>query len=424
MGGISRFLVCAGWLQDTPVIGNCFVNRIRGSENISFEYDRTWLAKHSGFVLDPELSSDTGRQYPSAGRQTFGFLSDTAPDRWGRKLMDRWERLDAAAENRPVRKLLESDYMLGVHDGGRTGGLRFCEGDERDRTIFLSDREALAAPPVAQLRLLQDAAWNLEQDNTDERKWLQTLVEPGSSLGGARPKANVIDADGSMWIAKFPSRKDDVNVGGWEMVLHDLAALCEIRVPPARLERLSDLGDTFLVRRFDRFLENGKLRRRHFASAMTMLQETDGSENVVSYLDLLGLLEMTGTDVVSEAEELWKRLVFNLCVSNTDDHLKNHGFLLTEEERWQLSPAYDMNPETDRHHLSLHIDFDTDDMDLRLALDTADYYRLSRERAKEIIRRMQDTISRNWTYLAGKYRIAGNEQRRMAPAFAECERIL
>lgn len=432
LGRTDYFTVIAGWLQGEPVIGECFIDEARGTEVISFEYDRNWVASHPNLLLDPDLLPMPGRQYVPRGKFSFGFLSDAAPDRWGRKLQDRRELLDARAEHRTARKLMESDYLLGVHDGGRMGGLRF-----RDKAgNYLSDRENLAAPPITELRKLQDAVYFYENNTEkDEEKWFRSLLEPGSSLGGARPKANVLEPGGSMWIAKFPSRNDVFDVGAWEMVAHDLSALCGVKVPPARLERFSEGGSTYLVRRFDRVqgAESSAsdpdgvstLKRQHFASAMNLLGETDGSAALHSYLDLVGILESSGGATLEDVQQLWKRLVLSICISNTDDHLRNHGFLLDpEKDTWRLSPAYDVNPDPEKAWLSLAIDFDDPSKDLRLALDVSDYFRFTADEARETAMEIQTIVRKNWQFLAGKYSVSRSEQERMAPAFSECERQL
>lgn len=452
MGRADHFTVTAGWLPGEPEIGSCFVDKARGTEVISFEYDTKWIAAHPNLVLDPDLLSMPGRQYVPRGKPSFGFLSDAAPDRWGRKLQDRRELLDAREEHRTARKLMESDYLLGVHDGGRMGGLRFCD----DAGNFLSDRRTLAAPPITELRKLQDAVFSYENNSgKEEEKWIRSLMEPGSSLGGARPKANVLDPAGNMWIAKFPSRHDDFDVGAWEMTVHDLSSLCGIVVPPARLERFSERGGTYLVRRFDRtgseargvrpdrpghqaFArtdseslsgsrsdEASSPLRLHFASAMNLLGETDGSSVPHSYLDLVGVLESCGGSAPKDVRQLWRRLVFSICVSNADDHLRNHGFLLdSQSDTWHLSPAYDVNPDPEKAWLSLSIDFDDPSRDLRLALAVSDYFRFAAEEARQTAAQIQAAVRKNWRLLAGKYSISRAEQEKMSPAFSECERQL
>lgn len=411
----GRIEVCAGWLKDTPVIGFCNIERARGSEVISFEFRKDWLARNPGLLLDPELMNVTGRQYPVKGKPCFGFLSDSAPDRWGRKLMDRRELLDAGLEKRAKRKLLESDYFLGVHDRGRIGGLRFRNAEG----VFLSDRTELEAPPMTELRKLEHASLEMEKNKGDINQWVRTLIAPGSSLGGARPKANVIDSDGSIWIAKFPSGMDTINAGAWEMVAHDLAVKCGLDVPAAKLMKLSENGSTFLTKRFDRVTDKTGMKRVHFASAMTMLGEQDGSTTQHSYLDLLSFLEENSGRPEKDCRELWKRIVFNLCITNADDHLRNHGFLL-RDNMWTLSPAYDLNPAYDQEQLSLAVNFDDPSRNLENAIEVAEYFRLNKDEAKTMARDMQSMVKKQWRYLAKKYGITKAEQDRMEPAFSCC----
>lgn len=413
MNNPNQYELCAGWLPNNPVIGSMYVERTRGAEVISFEYDLTWLKTHPNLILDPDIIPSIGRQYPSGGRSSFGFLDDISPDRWGRRLIERRERLDAVTEHRPVRTLLGSDFLLEVHDGGRLGGIRI-----RQNGLYLSNREDLAAPPMEYLRKLQDAAWNYENHSSDEDKWIRMLIAPGSSLGGARPKANLKDADGSIWIAKFPSRHDEINIGAWEMVTHDLAKICGLDVPEAAICRLSENGSTFLTKRFDRDGES----RIHFASAMTMLSETDNSEKVRSYLDIADTLDRYGCSPQSDSKQLFRRVLFNILVSNTDDHLRNHGFLLQPNDTWKLSPAYDINPSLDKDHLSLTIDGQSCEKDISLVIATADYYGYTKSEAEELAQTMQNVISQNWRLLAEKYALSRSEREYMAPAFAEAER--
>ncbi|MCR4746802.1 MAG: type II toxin-antitoxin system HipA family toxin [Lachnospiraceae bacterium] len=401
--------VHAGWMEPAEKIGEIFIENTRGKEIISFSYNESWLINHSDFILDPDIYHVIGRQYVPDGKACFGFLSDSAPDRWGRRLMDRRERIDAKKENRPRRKLLESDYIFGVNDFGRTGALRHYDPI---RKIYVSERDILAAPPITELRRLEQASLNMEQSNDpDEEKWFMDLIEPGSSLGGARPKANVIDEKGNIWIAKFPSRNDDYNVGAWEMVMHDLQKLCGISIPDAQLLNISDAGSTFLVRRFDRN-EGGRI---HFASAMTMLGETDNSTNEIGYTDIAGVIETICVEPKKDLHELWDRMVFNICVSNTDDHLRNHGFLY-HNGGWQLSPAYDVNPCPDNDRMSLLIG-DDNLKNLDEALRISEYFRYSLESAGTRMNEIHDIILDNWRTLAKKYNISVFEQKRMENAF-------
>ncbi len=333
--------VYENWRGEAPtLLGRLRCGFVRGQETFSFEYDPAWLTSaESSFSLDPDLALYRGRQYVPLNKQLFGLFSDSCPDRWGRLLMKRKEAIDARKEDRKPRKLTEGDFLLGVYDESRMGALRFSleEGGE-----FLSNDKAFATPPWVNLRTLENASIAFENDESGlNEKWLRELLAPGSSLGGARPKATVQATDGALWIAKFPSKHDEYNSGAWEKVVHDLARLCGLDVPESKLETFSKTGSTFLVKRFDR---NGS-RRIHFASAMTLLGKTDGASAAdgSSYLDLAAFIRANGASPRQDLVELWKRIVFSMAVSNTDDHLRNHGFLLTPTG-WRLAPLYDVNP--------------------------------------------------------------------------------
>jgi serine/threonine-protein kinase HipA len=282
----------------------------------------------------------------------------------------------------------------------------------------LSDDKETAAPPWATLRALEEASRQFEKDeNTMEEKWLKQLIRPGSSLGGARPKATVQAVDGSLWIAKFPSKHDDNNTGAWEKVVHDLARMCGLDVPESRLETFSKLGSTFLVKRFDR---DGS-RRIHFASAMTMLGKVDGAsaDDGTSYLELVSFLRSNGASPKKDLVELWKRIVFNMAVSNTDDHLRNHGFILTQTG-WRLSPLYDVNPIPYGEYLALNVSEDDSSIDFDLAIETAEYYGISRKEAEKIVKEISATVRENWERIATSYGISRGSIEKMRPAFSAC----
>ena len=269
---MDNIYVYAGWLEDT-LIGVVHTLHSNGKETVSFEYSEEWVRAYIDVFLDPDLVSFTGRQYPPTDKSIFGMLSDVCPDRWGRKLIQRREEIRARQEKRTPRHLYEMDYLTSITDLVRTGGLRFKFQPDGE---FITTASTLDVPPVAALRELEQAALNYEfSDDPYETKWLTQLLSPGSSLGGARPKANIRDMGGELWIAKFPSRNDDIDVGAWEYVAHELAVLCDLDVPEAELHKFSSHGSTFMVKRFDR---NGT-KRIHFASAMTMLGATDGSSD-------------------------------------------------------------------------------------------------------------------------------------------------
>lgn len=408
--------VYENWSDEVPVrLGRLYVDQGRGSEHYAFEYDESWLTtSRFACVLDPDLSLYRGRQYP-INKSTFGIFSDSAPDRWGRMLMMRREKFRADREGRKPRKLLDSDFLLGVYDETRMGALRFSA---EDGGPFLSDDKETAAPPWATLRSLEEASRQFEKDeNTLEEKWLNQLIRPGSSLGGARPKATVQAVDGSLWIAKFPSRHDDNNTGAWEKVVHDLARMCGLEVPESRLETFSDLGSTFLVKRFDR---EGN-RRIHFSSAMTMLGKVDGAsaDDGTSYLELVSFLKSNGAAPKKDLVELWKRIVFNMAVSNTDDHLRNHGFLLTASG-WRLSPLYDVNPIPYGEYLALNVSEDDSTISFDLAIETAEYYGITRKEAEKMVNQISKLVRENWEKTAARYGINRGAIEKMRPAFSAC----
>lgn len=403
--------VYCDWGEEGPtLIGRMYINKLRGKESFAFEYSKDWLSNVSkSLFLDPDLAMFQGRQYTPLNKAQFGMFADSCPDRWGRLLMNRRESIIARKEERKPRKLTESDYLLGVYDESRMGALRFALEENGQ---FLSYDKELAAPPWASLRKLEAASFAFEQDeNSFEEKWLNQLLAPGSSLGGARPKANVQNPDGSLWIAKFPSKHDEYNTGAWEMVIHELAVKCELNVPDAMLGNFSKNGSTFLVKRFDR----NERRRIHFASAMTLLGRTDGSDDV-SYLDIASFIKANGSSPRKDLQELWKRIVFNIAVSNTDDHLRNHGFIL-DQRGWRLSPLYDVNPCIYGDVLSLNINQINGSVDFELAKETAEYYGIKADEAKREIEGIKSIVQRNWKTIAAKYGISRSEMEYMSPAF-------
>lgn len=353
-----------------------------------------------------------GRQYMPLDKPMFGIFADSCPDRWGRLLMKRREAIQARNEARKPKRLTDIDFLLGVYDETRMGGLRFCL---KENGPFLSDDKELATPPWTTLRKLESASLAFEKNEDGmEEKWLKQLLAPGSSLGGARPKASVQAPDGSLWIAKFPSKHDDTNVGAWEMVVHDLAFMCGLNVPEAKLEHFSKTGSTFLVKRFDR---DGK-KRIHFASAMTLLGKNDGANAAdgSSYLELASLIRKYGASPKKDLQELWRRIAFNMAVSNTDDHLRNHGFLLTKEG-WILSPLYDVNPNAEGDMLSLNVDEYNNLIDFDLVLSVADLFGMTGTQAEQCLKGIKQTVESNWRVLAKKYGLSRGDMERMAPAF-------
>lgn len=401
---------------DRPILmGILYVNVIKGGEAYSFEYDSGWLKKNRlALTLDPELMPYPGRQYPS-GKNIFGLFADASPDRWGRILMNKRERILAEKEGRKPSKLYDSDYLLGVYDETRMGGIRFKTNLDGE---FLSDDRETAAPPWASLRTLEEASRNFETDETGlSERWLNQLIKPGSSLGGARPKATVVDTKNQLWIAKFPSKNDENDTGAWEMVAHDLAVLCGLNVPEARLEKFSPLGSTFLIKRFDR-LEN---KRVHFASAMTLLEKTDGASAAdgSSYLDIAAFIKSYGAQPKKDLVELWKRIVFNMAVTNTDDHLRNHAFIFTDKG-WVLSPLYDVNPVPYGDELSLNVDNEDNSISIELAVQTSVKFGIPKSDAETYAEDILKIVRNNWEKSAIEYGLSRRKIEEMRPAFSAC----
>ena len=406
--------VYANWSKHPVLMGTLYATITRGKELFSFEYSKEWIRSAvGGFAFDPDLSLYEGRQY-SPDKPLFGVFSDSCPDRWGRLLMKRKEVLLANEENRKPRALTESDYLLGVYDETRLGALRFAT---EINGPFLSADNELPAPPWTTLRALEVASRAFESGEGDRGdKWLRQLLAPGSSLGGARPKASVVAPDGSLWIAKFPSKHDEWNSGSWEIVIHNLAARCGLSVPDAEVETFSGSGSTFLTKRFDRV----GARRIHFSSAMALLGRTDGSvAEGASYLDIASFIKSNGSTPKRDLVELWKRIVFSIAVSNTDDHLRNHGFLLSEDG-WVLSPMYDVNPDIYGDTLSLNVSADDNSASFELALETAEFYDIGIRDAKGFVADICNTISGGWMKIAAEYGLSRSEITHMNSAFARC----
>ena len=405
--------VYSDWSTRSPeLMGMLYVGETRGKELFSFEYGKDWIRSNtSSIFLDPDLRLYSGRQYAPPSKTLFGTFSDSCPDRWGRLLMSRKEAVWAAKEGRKPRALQESDYLLGVFDETRMGALRFslAEGGP-----FLATGKDLPVPPWTTLRALESASLSFESDESgQEEKWLDQLLAPGSSLGGARPKASVMAPDGSLWIAKFPSKNDEWNSGAWEIVVHDLAVKCGLNVPEARLETFSGRGGTFIVKRFDR----DGAQRIHFTSAMTLLGKTDGEgAEDAGYLDIASFVKSRGASPKQDLRELWRRIVFNMAVSNTDDHLRNHGFLLTDRG-WTLSPAYDVNPNIYGNRLSLNVNMDDNLISFASALETAEFYEIDIRDAENTVSGIKSTVRDNWRPLASFYGLSSGAISRMAPAF-------
>jgi len=409
--------VYANWqgMEEPVLMGGLYSERLKGKEIFSFEYNSTWLASNQAQLIDPELQLYSGLQHLGTDQKNFGLFLDSSPDRWGRLLMRRREAAMARIEERAEQNLFETDYLLGVFDGHRMGALRFklvIDGP------FLNDNRELASPPWTSLNELEQISLKLEQDDIiddpEYLKWLNMLVAPGASLGGARPKASIVGKDGSLWIAKFPSRNDEGDIGGWEIVTYELAIAAGIKMAESKAQKFSSNNYTFLTKRFDRTLEG---KRIHFASAMTMLGYTDGQdhEDGISYLELAEFISENGANISEDLEELWRRIVFSICVSNTDDHLRNHGFILSASG-WLLSPAYDINPIETGTGLKLNISDNDNSLDLELAMEVHEFFRLSKERAIVIMNEVRTAV-RTWKEVANKYGLSRAEQELKSLAF-------
>ena len=408
--------VFAHWkeLKEPTLMGILKSTNTRGREIFSYEYSKDWLKSANGQYIDPDLQLYEGTQYLSEEKNNFGIFLDSSPDRWGRLLMRRREAALAKSEGRKANTLTEMDYLLGVYDEHRMGAIRFKE----ETGQFLNNNKKMSSPPWTSLKDLEYACSQIEKDDIvddpEYLNWLNMLMSPGSSLGGARPKASVLDNNNNLWIAKFPSRNDDKDIGAWEMVVHELAKNSGVDIAEAKIEKFASKNNTFLTKRFDR---TNKRERIHFASAMTLLGHKDGDDFTegVSYLEFVEFLMKYGARIDRDLVELWRRIVFSICVSNTDDHLRNHGFILTNEG-WILSPAYDINANETGTGLKLNISEDDNSLDLDLAMEVTEYFRIDKSKANQIKSEVINSVS-NWRKIAGKFGISKNEQERMNKAF-------
>jgi serine/threonine-protein kinase HipA len=416
MAGLDTVEVCIELERfGHPVLmGSLHRQQSGAGEIFSFKYDRTWLEQPEVFSFDPDLALGVGHQYPAPQRKNFGIFLDSAPDRWGRVLMQRRENLRARQEKRKSRALTEWDFLLGVHDETRLGALRFREADD---TSFIDSDAQFAAPPLTSVRELQAASLQFEKHIDDEdnplyEKWPTQLFAPGSSLGGARPKASVRDEAGILCMAKFPSKNDTRDMGGWELVAHSLARKAGIIVPDASPLRFPESPySTFLVKRFDRTAAGARLA---FISAMTLTQHTDG-EAGASYLEFVDLLQSRGADTDADCVQLFRRVLFNILIHNTDDHLRNHGFFI-DESGIRLSPAYDINPSVDRDELTLAINEVETTCDVSIAMEASREYGLNPREAVDVLKEVQEAV-RGWREEATRLNIPKAEQDLMADAF-------
>lgn len=379
---------------------------------ICFHYDRNWLNDPRAFALDPDLSLDDAPFFPRPELGNFGICLDSSPDRWGQTLMKRRETLQAKDEDRTPHTLYAWDFLIGVQDLTRQGALRFRRAGT---DVFLAD-EPMAAPPVTTLRELEAVAWQLSSRKIDDlgalRKWLTVLVAPGASLGGARPKANFMEADGTLWIGKFPAQDDDRDVGAWEYVAHTLALKAGVNMPPAKSIRLNNDFHTFCAQRFDRVQDT----RRFYASAMTLLRKEYNESS--SYLELAQFLRAQGDAAHTGADlaQLFRRVAFNVAIGNRDDHLRNHGFLLGKTG-WRLAPAFDVNPNIDKAEHVLNLDDADNQPSLETVLHTAAFYGLDGDHARQIVEEVVTAVD-GWRDAAHNTGIANADIDLAAAAFS------
>ncbi|MCS3555871.1 MULTISPECIES: type II toxin-antitoxin system HipA family toxin [unclassified Sphingobacterium] len=405
--------VYAHWkgMMDPKLIGILAAHFAKGKKAFSFEYDKIWLKSEQLQVLDPDIHFFAGTQYAN-DKGNFGIFLDSMPDTWGRTLMKRREAQFAKERNEKAPVLYDIDYLLGVYDESRMGALRFKTDIDGP---FLDDNNQKPTPPWSSIRELQHAADRLENDGSNDeiKEWLAILMAPGSSLGGARPKANILDDNNELWIAKFPSKNDTFNKGAWEFLSYQLAIGAGIKMAPSKIEKITGNYHTFFTKRFDR--EKGD--RVHFASAMTMTGNNEDTvrDNPASYLDIAEFIQTYGTAVEENLQQLWRRIVFNIAISNTDDHLRNHGFILTDDG-WVLSPAYDLNPSVEKDGLSLNIDMDNNALDLDLAKSVGEFFRLDQNQMDSIISEVLESVSQ-WENVADKIGISRAEKELMSSAF-------
>lgn len=394
------------WLAEPMFVGELGYESLRGSDSYAFKFDNDWLRQYGSLFLSADINNYPGQQYTQPGHDIFGCFSDALPDRWGRLLLNRREQILATEERRPIRRLSSFDYLIGIDDFSRMGGFRFKTIPDGE---FINCDSHLRIPPLADLRSLVAASMEIEkseeQNRLPEKKWIQQLVHPGSSLGGARPKAGVRGTDGCLYVAKFPSRNDDYDVSLWEHLSHLLAKKAGVDAAETSVISTGEKYHALLSKRFDRTADR---RRIHFASAMTLLGLTDGSNAQTGngYLDIVDFILQNCCDVENNLRQLYRRVAFNIAIGNTDDHFRNHGFLLTPKG-WTLSPAYDMNPTTNEYQ-SLLINSSTNKSDLNLLLGSSEEYMIGKDEASKIIQEVTNAI-KGWRRMAVSLGIAKRE---------------
>lgn len=405
--------VYADWvgLSQPTLVGVLSAHQAKGRKAFSFEYDKQWLKTNAQRLIDPDIQFYSGQQFPN-NKENFGVFLDSMPDTWGRTLMKRREAQLAKANGTKAKTLYDIDFLLGVYDATRMGAFRFKLDPDGD---FLDNDTEKLTPPWSTVRELQQAVVHYENDEENEaiNKWLKLLIAPGSSLGGARPKANILDENNELWIAKFPSKNDTIDKAAWEFLTYRLALNAGVEMAECQLEKVNGQYHTFFTKRFDRVGTD----RIHFSSAMTMTGNNEDTikDNPASYLDIVEFIQDNGYHVDDNLAQLWRRIVFNIAVSNTDDHLRNHGFILSSEG-WKLSPAYDLNPSIDKDGLALNIDMHNNALDFDLANSVGEYFRLNDSQMKNIIAEVLTAV-KGWESIAKEIGISRAEQELMKSAF-------
>ena len=395
------------WLKKVELVGELSMQSIRGKESYSFEFSKDWLKNYGSIQLSDDINNYTGIQYCQQNNEIFGCFADSLPDRWGRTLILRREQILAMEEKRPVRRLTEFDFLTGIDDYTRIGGFRYKIDPTGE---FINTSNKLQIPPLTEIKELVRASNEIElseEKNTlPQKKWLFQLIQPGTSLGGARPKATIIDENKHLYIAKFPSRNDLYDVGLWEHLSHLLAKESGLNCSESKVIKAGNKYHTLLSKRFDRTADN---KRIHYASAMTMLGLKDGcnANTGNGYLDIVNYIIKNCCNVDYNLKELYRRVAFNISIGNSDDHFRNHGFLLTPQG-WTLSPAFDINPSLSKEQ-SLLINSYTSKSDLNILLDSCEEYMLNHNTAKQIIEEVLKGISK-WKLLANKINIPQSEQ--------------
>ena len=407
------------WLQKEKPIGLLECDNVRGNQVYSFEFYKDWLRNHKDIMLSKDLNNFLGKQYQYGNENgIFRCFADSLPDRWGRKLADL--KADITNENRTYlpKKLTDWEYLQAINDATRMGGFRFrIPGSGK----YLNSEDNLDIPPMLQLNELMEAAQHIEQ-NLDkklppEERWISRLFNPGSSMGGARPKACVCDASGNIYVAKFPSIKDEYDIGKWEYLASLLAKDCGINTANTKLVKTNQGYSIFLSQRFDRSVEN---KRIHMASSLTLLGLRDGcgADTGNGYIDIVDFIVSNGIESEKQLEELYRRVAFNICIGNTDDHFRNHAFLLSKNG-WNLSPAYDMNP-TRNVYQSLNINNNSNKSDINLLYKSHEEYLLSEVKAREIINDVVKTL-KYWESLASTLKINRAEMTIIRDRFEMCQ---